>query len=162
VPPAAAARFGDLPPRRAERPPAPVEHVFPIRGRHDLGRSHENRFGGGRGHQGQDMFARCGTRVVAARGGRVRFTGYDGAAGHYLVVRGAGTRQDYVYMHLRDAPRVRPGARVATGARIGRVGRSGRASDCHLHFELWSAPGWYRGGEAYDPLRRLRAWDRRS
>ncbi|HST38524.1 MAG TPA: hypothetical protein VLK58_03405, partial [Conexibacter sp.] len=37
------------------------EHVFPIRGRHDRGRYETNDFGGGRGHQGQDMFADCGT-----------------------------------------------------------------------------------------------------
>ena len=32
------------------------------------------------------------------------------------------------------------------------VGQSGRASTCHLHFEWWTAPGWYKGGQAQDPL----------
>ena len=41
--------------------PVPVR-VFPIAGPHDLGRSPTNRFGGGRGHNGQDMFAACGTK----------------------------------------------------------------------------------------------------
>jgi murein DD-endopeptidase MepM/ murein hydrolase activator NlpD len=134
-------------------------HRFPIQGRHDLGRSATNGFGGGRGHQGHDMFARCGTPVVAAQGGSVRLSGYHAAAGHYLVIRGSGTGEDYVYMHLRDAPSHHEGDEVATGTRLGAVGQSGRASGCHLHFELWTRPGWYQGGEAYDPLPKLREWD---
>jgi murein DD-endopeptidase MepM/ murein hydrolase activator NlpD len=142
--------------------PQPFEfrhHVFPIEGKHDLGRSEANTFGGGRGHQGQDMFARCGTPVIAAQGGRVAFAGYHSAAGHYLVIRGAGSGEDYVYMHLREASRFSEGDRVKTGERIGHVGSTGRASGCHLHFELWTEPGWYRGGSAYDPLPKLREWD---
>lgn len=134
-------------------------HVFPIAGRHDLGRNEANRFGGGRGHQGQDMFARCGTPVRAAQGGSVRFAGYHSAAGHYLVIRGAGSGEDYVYMHLRDAPDLSEGDKVKTAQRIGAVGNSGRADGCHLHFELWSKPGWYSGGSAHDPLPELRKWD---
>ena len=34
-----------------------LAHIFPIRGEHDLGRTATNGFGGGRGHNGQDMFA---------------------------------------------------------------------------------------------------------
>ena len=134
-------------------------HVFPIKGRHDLGQSESNGFGGGRGHQGQDMFARCGTPVRAAQGGTVRFAGYHSAAGNYVVIRGTGSGEDYVYMHLRDAAEPAVGDKVATAERIGAVGATGRASGCHLHFELWSAPGWYRGGSAYDPLPKLRTWD---
>jgi murein DD-endopeptidase MepM/ murein hydrolase activator NlpD len=137
-------------------------HAFPLPGRHDLGRSESNSFGGGRGHQGQDMFAPCGTRIVAAQGGTVRFAGYHSAAGHYLVIRGSGTGEDYVYMHLRDAPGFSKGDRVKTRQRIGAVGSTGRADGCHLHFELWSKPGWYSGGSAYDPLPKLRRWDRWS
>ena len=48
-----------------------IDAIFPIRGRHDLGQSATNEFGGGRGHQGQDMFAACGTPLVAAQAGRV-------------------------------------------------------------------------------------------
>ncbi|MGH2970453.1 MAG: M23 family metallopeptidase, partial [Solirubrobacteraceae bacterium] len=134
-------------------------HVFPIRGEHDLGRNQANQFGGGRGHMGQDMFADCGTPVRAAQGGRVVFSGYHSAAGHYLVIRGNGSGEDYVYMHLRDAPRHSKGDNVATAEKIGAVGRSGRADGCHLHFELWSKPGWYSGGGAYDPLPKLTEWD---
>jgi murein DD-endopeptidase MepM/ murein hydrolase activator NlpD len=35
----------------------------------------------------------------------------------------------------------------------------GRASGCHLHFEMWTAPGWYQGGDVFDPLPELTRWD---
>lgn len=136
-----------------------ADHLFPIRGRHNLGYSATNNFGGPRNHKGQDMFARCGTRLAAARGGRVQYAGYHSAAGNYAVIDGAGTGTDYVYMHMRETPLVRTGERVSTGQALGEVGDSGRATGCHLHFELWSGPGWYEGGRAFDPLPALRAWD---
>lgn len=135
------------------------DHLFPIRGPHDLGQTRTNQFGGGRGHQGIDMFARCGTRIAAARGGRVRFAGYQSRAGNYVVIDGAQTGNDYVYMHMRRAPLVRTGQRVFTGQALGEVGDTGRATGCHLHFELWSTPGWYRGGRPFNPLSALRRWE---
>ena len=138
---------------------AMYDHLFPIRGAHDLGQSETNNFGGGRGHQGQDNFARCGTRLAAARGGRVQYAGYHGRAGNYVVIDGDRTGVDYAYMHLRKTPLVSTGQRVFTGQKIGEVGDTGRASGCHLHFEMWSAPGWYEGGRPFDPLPSLRRWD---
>lgn len=137
-----------------------ADHLFPIRGRHNLGYTRTNGFGGGRGHQGQDMFARCGTPLAAARGGRVQYAGYQSAAGYYAVIDGAATGRDYVYMHMRKPALVATGERVFTGQQIGEVGETGRATGCHLHFELWSSPGWYEGGRAFDPLPALRLWER--
>jgi murein DD-endopeptidase MepM/ murein hydrolase activator NlpD len=137
------------------------DHVFPVRGRHDYGGAGAE-FGAGRAghsHQGHDVFATCGTRLVAARGGRVKFEQYHAAAGHYIVVDGAGTDLDYAYMHLAEPSPFQPGDRIFTGQRIGSVGDSGNAQGCHLHFELWGAPGWYDGGEPFDPLPSLQAWD---
>lgn len=133
-------------------------HLFPIRGRHDLGQTATNSFGGGRSHQGQDMFANCGTPLAAATGGRVKFAGTEARAGNYVVIQGNDGR-GYVYMHMRDVPLVRTGDLVFTGQRVGVVGETGRASGCHLHFELWTSPGWYEGGTAIDPLPSLRSWD---
>jgi murein DD-endopeptidase MepM/ murein hydrolase activator NlpD len=134
---------------------------FPVLGAHGFG-EFGARFGGGRGHQGQDVFAACGTPIVAARGGTVKFKQYHSRAGYYLVIDGARTGTDFVYMHLREAALVDKGDKVTTGQPIGFVGDTGRASGCHLHFEQWTAPGWYSGGSAFDPLPDLRAWDAQS
>jgi murein DD-endopeptidase MepM/ murein hydrolase activator NlpD len=139
-----------------------LAHVFPIRGGHDLGRTATNGFGGGRGHNGQDMFAACGTPVVAARAGRVREVAYNGAAGNHVVISSSVTGFDYVYMHLNARPLVHEGDRVDTRQPLGEVGQTGNAWGCHLHFELWKAPGWYAGGQVIDPFGHLRAWDATS
>ena len=151
-------------PKPAAADPSQIQflaHEFPIRGPHYYGEN-AARFGGGRGHQGHDTFAACGTPLVAARGGVVKFKQYHSAAGHYLVIDGERTGIDYTYMHLRDAALVSVGDRVRTGQLIGYVGQTGRASGCHLHFEMWSAPGWYDGGKPFDPLPSLLAWDKTS
>jgi hypothetical protein len=137
------------------------QHIFPIRAPHNFGQGGA-RFGAGRdghSHQGQDVFASCGKRLVAARGGIVKFKQYHSAAGHYVVISGDREGIDYAYMHLQSASPLTAGDRVSTGEEIGRVGDTGHASGCHLHFEMWSAPGWYDGGKPFDPLPSLQAWD---
>lgn len=136
-------------------------YIFPIRGRHDYG-SAGSRFGSarsGHSHQGHDVFADCGTPMVAARGGTVRYAGYESSAGYYVVIDGRGSGRDLAYMHLLRTPRVSTAQKVRTGQRIGEVGETGRAVGCHLHFEIWTAPGWYVGGAPIDPLPSLRRWD---
>jgi murein DD-endopeptidase MepM/ murein hydrolase activator NlpD len=130
---------------------------FPILGPFSFG-SGTAAFGGGRGHQGEDTFAACGTPLVAAHGGVVKYAGFHARAGNYVVIDNEGAGTDYAYMHLRDAPLVATAARVRTGQPIGFVGDSGAASACHLHFEIWNAPGWYSGGRPIDPLPALRSW----
>ena len=66
---------------------------------------------------------------------------------------------DQPYMHLLEPALVETGQRVFTRQKIGKVGETGRASGCHLHFEMWSSPGWYEGGKAFDPLPSLEGWD---
>lgn len=133
---------------------------FPVRARHTYG----DGFGAGRGHEGQDVFAKCGKPLVAARGGRVQYRGNDpGGAGYYLVVDGRSDGHDYVYMHILRRGRARQGERVHTGEQIGRVGQTGNASGCHLHFELWSKPGWYEGGHPMRSVtKNMKKWDRWS
>ena len=89
--------------------------------------------------------------MVAAWPGRVQMTDYHGAAGNYVVVDGAGPLKDTVYMHLQSVPQVREGQRVEAGEQLGLVGDTGNASACHLHFEIWSNPGYYEGGQPDRP-----------
>ena len=141
-------------PRRRPKPPPGtflfLRHNFPIRGAHTYGTG-AAAFGGGRGHQGQDAFAECGTPLVAARGGVVKFKQYHSRAGHYIVIDGDDAGYDYAYMHMRDASLVDKGEHVYTGQPIGFVGDTGHADGCHLHFEIWKAPGWYSGGQPVRP-----------
>jgi murein DD-endopeptidase MepM/ murein hydrolase activator NlpD len=100
--------------------------------------------------------------MVAARGGRIKANRYQRSAGNYLVIDADGTDQDYFYAHLRERSVFQEGDRVYTGQRIGAVGESGNARGCHLHFELWAGPGWYTGGQPFDPYPALQGWDRYS
>jgi Peptidase family M23 len=135
-----------------------VHDVFPIAGPHTYGQG----FGvqrSGHTHEGQDVMADCGLPLVATQTGTVKFAGSQALAGNYVVLSAADRSADYVYMHLRDPALVKKGDPVVTGQPIGFVGRTGDATACHLHFELWPAPGWYTGGAAVDPLPSLKAWD---
>jgi murein DD-endopeptidase MepM/ murein hydrolase activator NlpD len=136
-------------------------YAFPILGDHEYGMS-AGRFGAGRSghtHQGQDVMAACGTPLVAARGGIVQYSGYQGAAGNYVVIDGRGTAYDFMYAHLAEPSPLATGDTVRTGQPIGIVGETGDAQGCHLHFEMWEAPGWYEGGSPFDPLPYLQKWD---
>lgn len=60
----------------------------------------------------------------------------------------------------RGSPRrLRKRERVEARELIGRVGDTGDASNCHLHFEMWSQRGWYEGGEPINPAPYLHEWD---
>ena len=146
-------------PRSAEEDDAPAgDFAFPIDGEWKWGESGTHFGDRGGAHKGEDVFADCGTPLVAAEGGKVVFSGTQSSAGNYLVIRGAGTGEDHVYMHMQAPPEPAKGETVATGDSIGNVGRTGNASACHLHFEIWTAPGWYEGGAARDPRPDLKRW----
>jgi murein DD-endopeptidase MepM/ murein hydrolase activator NlpD len=135
-------------------------HIFPVRGAHNYGGA-SARFGAvrsGHTHQGQDVMAACGTKLAAVQGGSVKYAAYQSAAGYYIVIHGLdGT--DNAYMHLAGPTPFVAGDTVFTGQQIGVVGETGDATACHLHFEIWTAPGWYQGGHVIDPLLSLQAWD---
>jgi len=139
-------------------------YAFPVLGKHEFNLG-AGRFGApraGHTHQGQDVTAACGTPLVAARGGQVQYAGYQSAAGNYIVIDGRGTGFDFVYAHLAEPSPLHTGETVRTGQPIGIVGDTGDAEGCHLHFEMWTPPGWYEGGEPIDPLPYLEKWDQYS
>ncbi len=136
-------------------PPSAIPSaVFPVRGPH----SFWDGFGGGRGHEGVDIGAACGTPLVAALPGRVSHRAYQGAAGNYVVIDVEGVDADIGYMHMAGPGSVRVGQKVSAGQTVGYVGETGRASGCHLHFEYWVGD-WWRGGSPIDPLPYLQQWD---
>ncbi len=139
-------------------------YAFPVLGKHEFEMG-AGRFGAprsGHTHQGQDVGAACGTPLVAARGGTVQYAGYQSAAGNYIVIDGRGTGFDFMYAHLAEPSPLHTGETVRTGQPIGIVGDTGDAQGCHLHFEMWTPPGWYEGGEPIDPLPYLEKWDKYS
>ena len=137
------------------------DYIFPVRDKHTYG----DGIGAPRGdhtHQGQDISAACGAKLVAAQGGTVTVNAYQASgAGYYMVIDTVGGT-DQVYMHLAYASALTVGTVVKTGQTIGQVGTTGRSSGCHLHFEMWSAPGWFSGGTLIDPTALMRAWDKYS
>ena len=133
------------------------QSVFPIRGPH----RYWDGFGAGRGHQGADVGAACGTRLVAALAGRIEHQTYQSAAGNYVVIDVKGSNVDLAYMHMIRPASVRVGQVVNAGQTLGFVGETGNASGCHLHFEYWVGD-WWGGGEPVDAIPYLRVWDRES
>lgn len=92
-------------------------------------------YGSRRGrHEGIDIAAPKGTRVVAAEAGKVVFAGRMGDYGKMVVVKHAGNLRT-VYAHVRKY-HVKKGTFVERGQRIAEVGKTGNASGPHLHFEI--------------------------
>lgn len=90
-----------------------------------------------RSHQGNDLFARAGTPVVAAEDGWVERVGTNSLGGLIVWTRGrSGYR--YYYAHLRDWAPLVEGAPIAAGTVVGTVGNTGNAATTpsHLHFEI--------------------------
>ncbi len=114
---------------------------------------------GGRTHEGFDIVAACGTKLVAVTVGRVLRRGYDPVLyGNYLLIHGQGERRSYFYAHMPRPARVHRGERVWPGERVGKVGKTGNARTvgCHLHFEI------HVNGHPINPEPYLNRWDRYS
>ena len=148
--------------RRGDRPLRHAQPGLPVPGPHSFGGA-GSRFGAPRAghiHQGQDVAAACGLKLVAPELSQVTTTAYQASgAGYYLVLHGIISGTDYVFMHMKKPSWAAVGTEIRAGQGIGKVGTTGSSTGCHLHFERWSAPGWYRGGSAYDPLPELTYWD---
>jgi murein DD-endopeptidase MepM/ murein hydrolase activator NlpD len=137
-------------------------HVFPVQAAHgvreEIGTYHAPR-SGGRIHEGFDITAACGARLVAVRNGRVLRRGFDPVLyGNYLLIHGEGERRSYFYAHLARPAAVRRSERVWEGEGVGVVGETGNAAGtgCHLHFEI------HERGVPVNPEAELRRWDRYS
>lgn len=99
---------------------------------------------GNRFHSGVDLAASLGTRVVAARSGRVVRAGWWGTYGNVVVLdHGDGTETRYAHL---SSYAVETGDVVRQGDTVGGVGSTGASTGPHLHFEIRI------DGSAVDPL----------
>ncbi len=126
---------------QTERAPAGTPstgQIFPVAGANRFSDDWLAPRGGGRLHQGIDIFAAHGTPLVAVADGTLFRVGYNGLGGWRLWLRdGSGTT--YYYAHLASfSGAAREGAAVAKGTVLGFVGTSGdaRGTSPHLHFEI--------------------------
>ncbi len=86
-------------------------------------------------HQGVDISAPMGSRIVAPADGIVLFAGPYAGYGNMIVIDhkfGMTTR----YAHLQRIS-VQVGQHVSRDDIIGYVGMSGRSTGPHLHYEVW-------------------------
>jgi murein DD-endopeptidase MepM/ murein hydrolase activator NlpD len=100
----------------------------------------------GRMHRGIDMANNVGTPIVAARTGRVVFSGWhDGGYGYLVTLQHAdGSRSLYAH---NNRLMVSNGQDVRQGTVIALMGSTGRSTGPHLHFEIHPS-----GAGAVDPL----------
>ena len=97
---------------------------------------------GRRRHEGIDIFAPRGTPVIAATGGRIRYTGERGLGGKQVWLRTdfLGGNSLY-YAHLDSIADV--SGRVEEGDTLGFIGNTGNAitTPPHLHFGIYTRSG---------------------
>lgn len=117
--------------------------IYPIRGK--LTSRYGTRWG--RLHSGIDLAAPTGTKIKASDGGKVIFSGYNGALG-YTVKIDHGGGMVTVYGHCSKL-HVKAGERVYQGQHIANVGSTGRSTGPHVHFEV------YVNGKSKNPLNYL-------
>ena len=105
---------------------------------------------GGRTHEGQDIFAPKGTKVLSATNGYIYKIGENNLGGQTVSVISSGGRI-YYYAHLDSyAPGIKVGDPVNTRSVLGFVGTTGNAQGTppHLHFGIYT----FGLGNAINPL----------
>ncbi len=85
-------------------------------------------------HSGVDVSCPRGSGIMAARDGKVIFTGFEGGYGKLVILQHEHGYRSY-YGHL-SRPLVKPGDVVKRGSVIALSGNTGRTTGPHLHFEV--------------------------
>ncbi|MFC5462736.1 M23 family metallopeptidase [Massilia niabensis] len=131
-----AMRLASMP--AAQSVPVPVRGVAP----RALADTWGGARGGGRKHEGIDIFARRGTPVISATEGIVMRVGSNRLGGQVVWVLGPGGQRHY-YAHLDSYADIEIGQRVRPGTILGYVGTTGNAAGTppHLHYGIYEAGG---------------------
>ncbi len=131
----------------------------PSRAKHSYG----DGFGAGRGHQGQDVFAKCGNKLVAVRKGRVQTVDSHSSAGNYIVIDGKNTGIDTVYMHLKKKAIPREGSNVGRARRSARSATRATRRAAISTSRSGPRPATTRAGSASSSVTKaLKSWDKYS
>ena len=88
----------------------------------------------GRHHTGIDIMKSSGSKIRAAKDGKVVYSTYRSDYGNLIVIRHKKGYYSF-YSHCRKRF-ARAGEKVSQGEKIATVGSTGRASASHLHFEI--------------------------
>lgn len=118
----------------------------------------------GRMHQGQDVFAKPRTTLVAVRDGVVvdgatENGRYAGGRGNFIVIYSQLDDRSYVYLHMLRPALVAKSETVKAGQALGQVGCTGSCDGPHLHFEVRNGrAGFASEAKAVDPLPLLKRW----
>lgn len=106
--------------------------------------------GARRGHNGTDIGAPQGTKIVAASGGIVIVAEYLRGYGNTVIIE-HGNNVRTLYAHIRNnGTKVRVGDTVKKGQKIAEVGSTGNSTGPHLHFEV------HENGKQIDPMKYLK------
>lgn len=85
-------------------------------------------------HKGMDIAAPYGTKILAAAGGKVTYSGWMGGYGNLIIITHENGIQTY-YGHASKLY-ASVGDKVNAGDTIAAVGSTGNSTGNHLHFEI--------------------------
>ena len=95
-------------------------------------------------HNGIDILAPIGTKILALADGVIKEAKYDQEYGNYIIIKN-DEEYETLYAHL-DKINVKEGETILQGKEIGTVGSTGNSTAPHLHLEL------HYKGEPVNPL----------
>ncbi len=124
------------------------------------GMRHQPVTGEWRRHNGIDIANKKGTKIYAARGGKVvavnrkarhSASNEGGGYGNYVVIRHKNGLYS-IYAHLSKVS-VKKGQRVKQGKMLGKMGKTGLTKTVHLHFGI--GPKMWVNWHTKNPLKLL-------
>ena len=84
-------------------------------------------------HNGIDIKAPEGTKVVSSINGTVTDVGFDAEKGNYIIIENGNLKTLYAQLATTN---VKKGDKITAKQSIGTVGKTGNATGAHLHFEM--------------------------